>query len=179
VSEAIRLARRVEELRRAFDQTFAEPAFGDAVPRVDVLAVEVGGDPYALRLAECAGLYADRPITPVPGPVPELLGLAGFRGALVPIYDLRALLGYPPGGVPRWIVALAGASSVGLAFDRFETFVRAPTEVFSASEEPGRRFVTQVARVAGATRPVLHLPSILDAIKALARGATPSPPKEE
>jgi len=34
--------------------------------------------------------------------VPELLGIMGFRGAMVPVYDLRALCGYAAGAAPRW-----------------------------------------------------------------------------
>ena len=50
-----------DELRRAFDRSFAEAPGG--APEADalesLLAIRVGGDPYALRLSEIAGLFAD------------------------------------------------------------------------------------------------------------------------
>ena len=41
----------------------------------------------------------------VPGPEAALLGIAGLRGALLPIYGLAVLLGYPaPTEAPRLVV---------------------------------------------------------------------------
>jgi chemotaxis signal transduction protein len=161
------LAGRVEALRRAFDRSFADAPRLDADARCDLLAIRVAGDPYALRLAEVAGLFADRVVTPLPTPVPELLGIAGFRAALVPVYDLRALLAYPGTDIPRWVVTTTGEAAVALAFDQFETHVRV-TEGAFATDHSQARCVREVARLADGVRPVLHLPSVLEMIKARA-----------
>ena len=87
---------RARELRRAFDQTFAEVPLPVTQDVTNLLGIRVGGDPFAIRLGEVAGLFADRKIVPLPSPVPELLGVAGFRSGLIPIYSLRGFLGYPP-----------------------------------------------------------------------------------
>ena len=56
----------------------------------------MGGDPHALRINDIAGLYADMKITPCPSPVPAVARSSpAFRGEVVPVYDLAALLGYP------------------------------------------------------------------------------------
>ena len=70
-----------------------------------------GGAPFAFRLAEIAGVAVDRKLTSLPSPVPELLGLAGLRGRLVPVYSLTALLGGTPEGTAgRWLVLDCGRS---------------------------------------------------------------------
>ena len=90
-----RLAVRAEALRSAFDRSFAEPAHFDTTPMADLLAFHAGSQAYALHLSEIAGLFADKKITRLPGRTAALLGIAGFRGAIVPVYDLSALLGSP------------------------------------------------------------------------------------
>ncbi|HMJ13404.1 MAG TPA: chemotaxis protein CheW, partial [Polyangiaceae bacterium] len=84
------------ELRRAFDQGFREPAAASQVAEhEDMLAIQVGGDAYALRLAEVMGLHSALHLTKVPSAIPEFLGLLGVRGLLAAVYDLGPLLGYP------------------------------------------------------------------------------------
>jgi len=86
---------RSTELRRAFDRSFSEAPVTRATELDDLLDIRVGLDPYAIHLDQVTGVFADKPVTPLPGSFPELLGIAGFRGAIVPVYDLRTLLGYP------------------------------------------------------------------------------------
>ena len=86
---------RVQRLRDDFDRSFAEPAVSHDAEHVELLAIGAGGRSYAIRLSQTWGLHPDRPITALPGPLPALLGLAGFTGTAVPVYDLAALLGHP------------------------------------------------------------------------------------
>ena len=59
MTEAI-AGRLAAELRREFDASFAEP-FGEHVPQlVDLLAICLAGNPYALRLRE-AGMIKSNP----------------------------------------------------------------------------------------------------------------------
>lgn len=171
MSESIVAGGHAAELQRAFDRSFAEAPRETNVAIFDLLAIEVAGDPYALALSEVAGLSVDRAITPLPTPVPELLGLAGFRATLVPVYDLRALLGYSGRGAPRWIVTLAGEAPLGLAFDRFEAHARVPLAALTAlTAEDGRprSHVQRIVRTDRGVRPLIHLPSVLAAVKARA-----------
>ena len=87
------LEKAVETLRQAFDRGFASPPADASQAFEDVLTIRLGDAPFALRLSEAAGLYADRRIVPFPSPVPEFLGLAGLRGQLVPVYHLGVILG--------------------------------------------------------------------------------------
>lgn len=117
-------------LRREFDESFARPARHAADDVESVLALRVGGDAYAVRLADVTGLLADRKLVPLPTAVPEFLGVVGMRGGVVPTWSLGALLGY---GVeresPRWLILVGergGARALALAFERFEGHVRVP-----------------------------------------------------
>lgn len=168
------LATVVERLRAEFDQSFArEPRVGGG-PGELLALIRVRDDPFALRLQELGGLLADRAISRLPSPVVELRGLAGFRGALVPVFDLGALLGYAPSAAPRWLALSQGRSPIALAFDRFDgTAVIGPDELTAtpghgadgtetAAASPG--LTPRVARTPGGPRPVVHFPSLLAAV---------------
>ena len=126
------IASRALELRRAFDEAFAAPLAMAGGDTLDLIGIMLGGQPYALRTGEIDGLRLGVSVTPVPSLVPELMGIAGFRGRLLPVYDLSALLGYPPGN-GRWC-AFAGASPAGVAFGSFEAHFR----VDAAAARPRR-----------------------------------------
>jgi chemotaxis signal transduction protein len=156
-----------EQLRRAFDRSFAEAPLRESEAWESLLTIRIGGDPYALRLLEVAGLFAGRVVTPLPTPVPALLGIAGFRARLVPVYDLRSLLGRARSeSAPRWMVSAAGDDDVCLAFEQFEAHVRVPLAALARDEAGARRHVTHVARTPDGVRAVVHIPSLLEAIKA-------------
>ena len=148
---------------RAFDLSFARiPEVRTAEP-VDLLSIRLGGDPFAIRLEQTAGLFADRRTTPVPGTIPEFRGLAGVRGALVPVFDLAALLGYAAAPAPRWLAA-ARDGAIAFAFDAFEGQLRATTDDVIAQNSGGRNHVREVVRVGGRTRQVVDLPALVAAI---------------
>jgi chemotaxis signal transduction protein len=158
------LAGKAAELARAFDAGFAEAPASDSRNFEDVLAIRLGGDPYALRLGQVAGLYARRTIVPLPSALPELLGLASVRAAVVPVYDISALLGRLRQSEPRWIVVAAQAP-IGLAFDELEGFRRleAETIVAEAASTPGTAPV-ELIRSEEQLRPLLHLPALIEVI---------------
>jgi purine-binding chemotaxis protein CheW len=115
---------RAASLRAAFDRGFAEPA-AVAGRAEGFLAIRAGEHSRAVRLAEVAAIHADRRIVPLPSPSPSLLGLAGFRGAILPVYDLCALLGTSSPAPPRWLI-VAAAAAVAFAFDAFDGHLTAP-----------------------------------------------------
>ena len=155
-----------DTLRRAFDEAFAD-ARGVADADVeDFLAIEVGGAPYAVRVSEVAGLYRNRTISPLTSRTPHLLGMIGVRGALVPVFDLGALLGHPDRQAPRWLVLARGGAAVGLAFDNLETHLRLPARDVSRPGEGAsvRLHIGGVVRTGGTVRPIVRIESVLGAI---------------
>jgi purine-binding chemotaxis protein CheW len=157
---------RAAELRDAFDRSFAEPLPPGPPPLVDFLAIRLGPEPYALRLGEIAGLYTDRKVTPVPGSAGALLGIAGFRGAIVPVYDLPRLLGHPAARTARRLVLAAG-DMAAFAFAEQEGQLRLPPETIVVRQSDGlpRPHVREFIRTENAMRPIIDLFSVLDAVK--------------
>jgi chemotaxis signal transduction protein len=161
---------RAAELRLAFDRGFGAPRRLDADVSEKFLAIRVGAEPYAIRLAEIAGLFVDKKVTPVPGGDASLIGIAGFRGAIVPVDDLQLLLGHAaPSGTatPRWLV-IAAAAPVALAFTAYEQQIRAAPDAImpQPSGAQARGYTREFVRTRKFSGPLLHLPSVLEAIKA-------------
>jgi chemotaxis signal transduction protein len=162
-----RLSLHAAELARAFDASFAEAPHDETRAFEDVLAIRLGEDPHALRLSQVAGLFARRTIVPVPSPLPELLGLVSIRAAIVPVYDLSALLGRPPRAAPRWLV-LAAQAPIALGFDELEGYRRLSPEAFVAAPAKG---ALELVRTGEELRPLLNLPQIIESIVARAEQA--------
>jgi len=167
------LMQRAAELRLAFDSSFADAPAAASAPTTALLAIGVGSNSYALRLAEISGLYADKKITPVPTETRDLLGLTGFRGVLIPVYDLRSLLGYSvitataAITMPRWLVLVASKTPVAMAFEQFDGYLGVAAELIvpETSRASGRPYVFGTVPTADGLRPIVGLDSILDSIR--------------
>jgi chemotaxis signal transduction protein len=170
IDSPLRLAERAAELRADFDRSFAAPLRADVVQKLDLLAIRVGSEFCALRLSEVAGLFADRKITPVPGGNAALLGIAGFRGLVLPVYSLPLLLGHSGTQTPRWLV-IAAAAPVACAFDAFEGHLRVSAGAILPQQSDGkmRAYAREFLRTADVVRSVLHLPSVIAALGAAAQ----------
>lgn len=169
-----RAAARAAVLRAAFDRSFAEPSRLDMNLMEDLLMVRAGDDVFAIRLSDIAGLYADKKITRVPGGDPALLGIAGFRGTIQPVYGLATLLGRPAEAAPRWLV-IAAAAPIALAFDGFDGHLRVASETIRPTDASAKElpFARDFVPVQQFVRPILHLPSILDAIRTQRQAVAP------
>lgn len=175
-------AQAVLALRREFDGSFAQAPRLEREPLEGLLAIRLGGDPYAIRVSEIGGIHADRRIMPLPTPVPELLGVAGLRGQIAPVYDLAALLGYARASSPRWLILLRGTPTrlgVALAFDTFERhFSVSVRHIVPASvactAQSGTAYphLTDVIRTDEVVRPLISLPSLLQDIQGRADGVS-------
>lgn len=153
-------------LREAFDRSFAVARPPDPPASDNLLAIRIGAEPYALRLSQIAGLFADRKITPLPGSGPALLGIAGFRGAIVPVYDLAALLGHRADETVRWL-AMAAGGPVAFAFAVLDGHLRVAVDAIMprGSDEQPRQHIRHFACTSDMVRPIVHLPSVLDAVR--------------
>lgn len=166
---------RAAELRQQFDRSFAAPLPGDAPPTTDFIAIGLGAEMLAMRVSEIDALRANTTIVPVPCPVPEFMGLAGFRGKLTPVYDLAALLGYPP-TTGRWL-ALVENRSVAFAFDSYREHFRIEAGAGIAGRTGGRgRYINSIAQRGDQAWPIIDLVSLVAALRQ--RAASVSPKQE-
>src|SRR3989442_4943070 len=110
------LAHKLDDLRRSFDQAFAVPPPQPPAEIDSFLAIQAGGDLFALRVGELTGLVAHRKIVALPIGSPEFLGLAGIQGRLAPVYSLAALLGYAGeySDEGRWFAVCGQDDPIGL-----------------------------------------------------------------
>jgi purine-binding chemotaxis protein CheW len=152
-------------LRRDFDNGFAAPARSDLEAGEDFLAVRMGDRRVAIRLSEVAALVVDKPVTRVPGAHPAMRGLAGFRGAIVPVYDLQRLLGHSADAASRWIV-LAAAAPAAFSFEDYEGQRRIFADAFAAPapEADSVPAASPFIRDDSVLRPVISLSSLIDGI---------------
>ncbi|WP_137936817.1 chemotaxis protein CheW [Chitinivorax sp. B] len=155
-------------LRDDFNHAFSQPPAHNQQNARNLLAINVAGDTYALHVNDIGGVHVDRQIVPLPSPLPALLGLAGFRGQIVPVYDLAILLGYTPQPAARWLVQVRSTEAVALAFHRFDghfsvtndDIVPLPDDIAVA-----RRHVAGGIRDTTGIRAVITLASVLQDIR--------------
>jgi purine-binding chemotaxis protein CheW len=163
---------RLGRLRREFDTSFAETPQAHTEAPVDLLAVRVAGIGYAVALSAAVGLHADSPVTALPGPVAALRGVASFRGTIVAVYDLGALLGHPPSTSPRWLLLDTGTPPLGLAFDGVDGHLRVPAAAIACGgEDSAGGAVHEVVTVTGGYRPVIDVAAVRALVESTTRSA--------
>jgi chemotaxis signal transduction protein len=129
---------RADELREAFDRGFAEAPAGERAAALELLRIELAGEPHAIALADITSIHVDSRITSVPATDAALIGVIAVRGAIVPVYDLRALLGLATTRAARWVVIAKG---LAFAFDAFVGHVAvAELSVRGIVEHDGRNY---------------------------------------
>jgi hypothetical protein len=151
-----------EELRRAFDLSFAAAPRRAEAAGEQMLAIRAGTEPCAFRIPELAGVAVLKKIVPLPGPARGVV-LAAVRGGVVPVYRLATLLGLAPPDAPPLFAALCGrVEPVALGFEALEGLVRVAAADLHAG---GRPHAVHSARIGAVVRSIVSVPSIVRAIK--------------
>jgi hypothetical protein len=158
------LAGSARQLREQFDRSFALAPTLPAAGSVNLLTIRCGGERYAIRLADVRGLYSDRRILALPGPLPELLGVTSFRGQIVPVYQLAALLGKPAGAAPRWMVLVQVSAPLAFAFEAFEAHICASAGQLIMSAD-GQARPCEAVHTDGGALPVLAVAELVAQIE--------------
>jgi chemotaxis signal transduction protein len=163
------IAKTVADLRNTFDRSYSLPPSSPGTEQIEnLLAIRLAGSPYAIRVTEVTGLANNRKTVALPSPIPELLGVAGIRGGLVPVYSLAALLGYARDMSPaRWLALCGNEDQVGLGFSDLEGYLRVPVaQMYAAGHENVTRgHVKDVVRTDGLIRAVVSIPSLVEMIQ--------------
>lgn len=156
------LATRLAAERAAFDSAFASPPPAVAEERVRILTLRVGKDRFALRLSEVAGLHHDRRVVPLTSDAPGLIGMAGIRARVVPVFSLARLLGYDDAGEPLpWLAELQSSEPIAIAFAGFAGHRELPASALRpAGVAEGNAHVREVARLDDGVVPVISVASI-------------------
>jgi purine-binding chemotaxis protein CheW len=165
---------KIAEMRRLFDESFAvAPPARVAEPEA-MLAIGMAGEHFALRVREISGLaVSSEKVVPVPSRVPELLGLTGIRGVVVPVFSLARLLGFDSEhGPTRWLVFCGESHTpIALAFETMERlFEVSSADIFAREDAPSHRYVGATVSKDKTLRGVISIPSLVEHIKAHGAG---------
>jgi len=140
------LETRADEYRDAFDRSFALPYTQLATDLHDVLAIRVAGASYGIRLRHAAGVVTQRRVVPLPSAAPHLLGIAGIRGGVVPVFCLASILGHgSPREPPRWLVLCGTHEPIALGFADLDGHLRVPGSAFHSDPGIPKTFVSELA----------------------------------
>ena len=80
-----------------------------------VCLVALGEESFAIDLGQVLEVFEPESITPVPGMPAALVGVTNLRGTIIPLVDLRAVLGVSASGLPKYTVVVRhGTQQVGI-----------------------------------------------------------------
>lgn len=164
-------ANHAEEMRRVFDQSFASAPPIETADLISLIMIRVSGERFVLRMDEIHGIGRDQPVVPVASRISELMGIAGMRGALVPVFSLAALLGLPRTDEWSWLAIIQGESPMALAFDALESRMEIRRTSLYEDASPARRHIRQLAQIGNQVCPVIDVPSLTEGIR---KAADPS-----
>jgi purine-binding chemotaxis protein CheW len=172
-----KLKSRLAEMRQRFDNAFAQPVPERAAGQYPMLAIVVGAERMAIRLTDTAALVTVQGrVAPVPSSVPELIGVTGIRGILVPVFSLAALLGLESqAGETRWLVLCGPRQApLALAFEEFESHIQvdASDRLAAVGDGSTRRYRGETVRHGGRLRTLINVPAIVEHITGRSAAAT-------
>ncbi len=130
----------LEERARAV----AESREVDRIESVPVLVFRVGGERYAVEVGAVFQAVEARSLAPLPAAPPWLLGAIVARTRVVPVLDLRQLLGLEGGGMSdlaKVVVVEHEGETFGLAAEELEGRVDVPREGLAQSTDGPFRWI--------------------------------------
>lgn len=157
-----------DELRRAFDDSFASALTSTVEPQVELLTFSLGGSAHAARLTEISGVVSARKVTSIPSRTRGLRGLSSAQGRLVLVFDLGMLLGgSSPDKAQRWFLLCGTDQPLAFAVGDIERYSRVPEaalHVYDSRSAP-RQFVRDVVDTEYGARPIVDLKHITTTLR--------------
>ncbi len=137
-----------------------------------VCLISLGGEFFVFELGDIRELFEVEAITRVPGMPPALVGVANLRGVIVPVVDLRLMLGLPTSG-PKLgfaVVIRHGAQQAAVLAEQLPEIRTVQKDQFLpalAEGSTGRQpFVKAVLRLKERLGGVIEVPKLLACIEA-------------
>ena len=140
------------------------PAALDSPTRVCMISI--ADELFAIDLRNVREVFEVDTITPVPGMPTALAGVANLRGLVIPIVDLRLMLGLPAAGPLPYAVAIRhGNQLLGVMVDRvpeirtvhIDDFLPAPAGAATGLKP----FVSAIVRVEDRIGGVVEVPTLM------------------
>jgi len=91
------------------------PAQTQSTESLRVCLVTLGKETFAIDLRQVVEVFVPESITPVPGMPAALVGIINLRGIIIPLADVRAVLGVSVSVIPKYAVVVRhGTQRVGI-----------------------------------------------------------------
>lgn len=142
----------------------AAPSAGTATMRAAI--VSLGGELFTIDLQNVREVFVVESITPVPGMPAGLIGVTNLRGSVVPLLDLRQMIGLAAENALKYAVVIKhGNWQVGVLVDTVpeirtlskDQFLPAPV----GTGDGGNPFVSTVVKLEDRLRGVLETSVVL------------------
>lgn len=142
----------------------AAPTTGTGTMRAAI--VSLGGEQFTIDLQNVREVFVVESITPVPGMPAGLVGVTNLRGSVVPLLDLRQMIGLAAENAQRYAVVVKhGNWQVGVLVDSVpeirtlskDQFLPAPV----GTGDGGNPFVSTVVKLEDRLRGVLETSVVL------------------
>lgn len=161
------ISHRVEELRQAFDQSFAEPLRQVEAGRENMLSVHIGQSDYCIRLSELATVAKSKKIVPIPNGPDGLVGVCGLREKLIAVFQLSHVLGTPAHkAAPRWLLVCKGNPEVAFGVEEINAYLQvSPSEMNEVEVNAAGPFVSHIIKRGNQRLGLLDVPAILDSLE--------------
>lgn len=119
---------RVQTILEQRSKALARPLDGGLSPEamVDIITFSLGSERYGVGVRHVREVIRWSTVTPLPGGARVNSGVVNLRGEIVPVMDLRPLLGLPsspPAEFSAIIVLGADRAEVGISVDEFGDIV--------------------------------------------------------
>jgi purine-binding chemotaxis protein CheW len=145
----------------------------DAPATLDVLLLQLAGELYGVASASVREVVRYRAYTPVPGAPPALPGILSQRGTILPVVELRPLLGLeiaPPTRATRLVLVTHQDIEMALLIEAVLDLAELPSETVEplpAALDPARaRFLRGIARHEQQPVALLDLDEIIAGLRA-------------
>jgi purine-binding chemotaxis protein CheW len=132
------LSRNVELLRRRAAALARVPRREVSTSTVNAVLFKLGQEQYAIEAARVLEVAALRDLTPLPGAPPPLLGLTHWRGEVLTVLDLRAVLGVRTQGLTdlrRLIVVAGRRRAFGILADQAREIIAIDTSLLQRARD--------------------------------------------
>jgi purine-binding chemotaxis protein CheW len=132
-----------------------------------LVTFRLGHESYAVPADHARGIIAGQPIIPIPATPPHLLGVTSFRGEILPVFDLKVMLGLSEQPAPPeyLLIARPGADSAALGCDSCPDIVHVLADDIkpprSTMASPAARYLQGHVVVRGGLIGVLDIDKVL------------------
>ena len=132
-----------------------------------VCLISLSGELFAIDLRHIREVFEVESVTSVPGMPRALAGVANLRGMVIPLADLRPMLGLSTAGpAPKFgVIIRHGSHQMGVLVDQVPEIRTVYTDEFLAAPATGsnenKPFVSSILRVEDRMSGVVEVPTLL------------------